>query len=99
MAWIRIQIQGSSGSGWRFLSGSRSGFNEYGSETLQRPLPHSQSHGKLSAVPEKPSVTFDGGQLASLGVPALVDLAVGPVAHHLNQVEDTRRVLQHTIQR
>jgi hypothetical protein len=28
-------------------------------------------------------------------VTALVDLAVGPVAHHLYQVEDPRRVLTH----
>ena len=33
IGWIRIRIQGSSGSGLRFLAGSGTGFNEYGSKT------------------------------------------------------------------
>ena len=36
VTWIRIRIQGSSGSGsgLRFLAGYGSGYKEYGSETL-----------------------------------------------------------------
>ena len=37
---------------------------------------------------------LDRSQLPRLCVPALVDLAVGPVADHLDQVEDARGVLE-----
>ncbi len=37
---------------------------------------------------------LDGGELARLGVTALVDLAVGAVADYLDQVEDARGVLE-----
>jgi hypothetical protein len=53
-------------------------------------------------VPARPVVytikqqclTFDGSELSSLGVSTLVDLAIGSVAHHFDQVEDASRVLK-----
>ncbi len=67
---------------------------------LATPLSHpspSLSHPYPSLSHPSPfRLTLDGGQLTGLGVTALVDLAVGPVAHHLYQVEDPRRVLTHT---
>ena len=38
---------------------------------------------------------LDGSQLPRLGVPPLVHLTVGAVAHHLDQVKDPRRVLKY----